>query len=200
MYGFFKLYRSSGTVLGTVHAVRGRIEDGTAYYWSAQPCSHRTVRMNGPDLILKFLIRINGTEWCRICGTVKKNVRVKRVLLWFSYWFLLIFQSLFFFRVQKWKKFKNQRGTGVLTGTSRSAVDSSLIKYVNKSHYHYFLIIYYFNLVYRLKWVKSGLFTTRSMIVADCILKVTALLEVNQVTIMWVPVHSCIQQNETSTG
>ncbi len=51
MYGFFKRYRSSGTVFGTVHAVRGRIEDGTTYFWSGQPCSNRAVRTNGPNLI-----------------------------------------------------------------------------------------------------------------------------------------------------
>ncbi len=33
----------------------------------------RTVSMNGPDLILKFLNRMNGTEWCRICSTIKKK-------------------------------------------------------------------------------------------------------------------------------
>ncbi len=73
MYGFFKQYRSSGMVLGTIHAIRGRIEDGTAYFQSVQPCSNRTVRMNGPDLILKFSNCVNGTERCRICSTIKKN-------------------------------------------------------------------------------------------------------------------------------
>ncbi len=28
---FFKRYRSSGTVFETIHAIRGRIKDGTAY-------------------------------------------------------------------------------------------------------------------------------------------------------------------------
>ncbi len=38
---------------------------------------------------------------------------------------------------------------------------------------------------------------TKSLLVADCIEKLTVLSEVNQVTIMWVPGHSRIQQNET---
>ncbi len=67
MYDFFKQYRSSGTVFGTVHAVRGQIENGMAYFWFVQPFSNWTVRMNGPDLILNFLNRINGTEVsCRV--------------------------------------------------------------------------------------------------------------------------------------
>ncbi len=39
---------------------------------------------------------------------------------------------------------------------------------------------------------------TKSLLVADCIEKLTVLSEVNQVTIMWVPGHSGIQQNETA--
>ncbi len=38
---------------------------------------------------------------------------------------------------------------------------------------------------------------TKSLHVADCIEKLTALSELNQVTIMWVPGHNGIQQNET---
>ncbi len=37
---------------------------------------------------------------------------------------------------------------------------------------------------------------TKSLLVANCIEKLTVLSEVNQVTIMWVPGHSRIQQNE----
>ncbi len=36
------------------------------------------------------------------------------------------------------------------------------------------------------------------LLVMDCIEKLTALSEVNQVTVMWVPGHSGIQQNETA--
>ncbi len=39
---------------------------------------------------------------------------------------------------------------------------------------------------------------TKSLLVAECIEKLTVLSEVNQVTIMWVPRHSGIQQNETA--
>ncbi len=39
---------------------------------------------------------------------------------------------------------------------------------------------------------------TKSLLVADCMEKLTALSEINQVTIMWVPGHSGIQQNETA--
>ncbi len=39
---------------------------------------------------------------------------------------------------------------------------------------------------------------TKSILVAGCIEKLTVLSEVNQVTIMWVPGHSGIQQNETA--
>ncbi len=39
---------------------------------------------------------------------------------------------------------------------------------------------------------------SKSLLVADCIEKLTVLLEVNQVTKMWVPGHSRIQQNETA--
>ncbi len=39
---------------------------------------------------------------------------------------------------------------------------------------------------------------TKSLLVADCIEKLTILSEVNQVTIMWVRGHSGIQQNETA--
>ncbi len=42
---------------------------------------------------------------------------------------------------------------------------------------------------------KSGI---KSLLAADCIEKLTALLEVNQVTITWAPGHSGIQQNETA--
>ncbi len=61
---FSKWYRSSGTVFGIVHAVCGRIEDGTAHFWSVQPCSNLTVRMNGPYLIL------NWTAWMVLNGAV----------------------------------------------------------------------------------------------------------------------------------
>ncbi len=68
---------SNGTVYSARFSVplmrRGRIEDGIAYFWSVQRCSNRTVRMNSPDLILKFLNHMNGAEWCRICNTVKKT-------------------------------------------------------------------------------------------------------------------------------
>ncbi len=36
------------------------------------------------------------------------------------------------------------------------------------------------------------------LLVADCIEKLTVLSKVNQVTIMWVPGHGRIQQNETA--
>ncbi len=51
---------------GTVHPAQFLVpfEDRTAYFWSVQPCSNQTVR--GPDLILKFLNHMNGTEQCRI--------------------------------------------------------------------------------------------------------------------------------------
>ncbi len=39
---------------------------------------------------------------------------------------------------------------------------------------------------------------TKSLLVADCIKKHTVLSEVNQVTIIWVPWYSGIQQNETA--
>ncbi len=39
---------------------------------------------------------------------------------------------------------------------------------------------------------------TKSLLVAECIEKLTVLSKVNQVTIMWVPWHSGIQQNETA--
>ncbi len=39
---------------------------------------------------------------------------------------------------------------------------------------------------------------TKSLLVADCIEKLTVLSEVNQVTIMWVLWHGGIQQNETA--
>ncbi len=39
---------------------------------------------------------------------------------------------------------------------------------------------------------------TKSLLVADCIEKLSVLSEVNQVTIMWVPGHLGIQQNETA--
>ncbi len=39
---------------------------------------------------------------------------------------------------------------------------------------------------------------TKSLLVADCREKLTVLSEVNRVTIMWVPGHSGIQQNETA--
>ncbi len=38
----------------------------------------------------------------------------------------------------------------------------------------------------------------KSLFVADCIEKLTFLSKVNQVTIMWVPGHSGIQQNKTA--
>ncbi len=39
---------------------------------------------------------------------------------------------------------------------------------------------------------------TKSLFVADCIEKLTVLLELNQLTIVWVPGRSGIQQNETA--
>ncbi len=39
---------------------------------------------------------------------------------------------------------------------------------------------------------------TKSLLVGDCIEKLTALSEVKRVTIMWVPGRSGIQQNETA--
>ncbi len=39
---------------------------------------------------------------------------------------------------------------------------------------------------------------TKSLLVADCIEKLTVQLEVNQVTLMWVPGYSGIQQNKTA--
>ncbi len=48
-------------VFGTIHAVRGWIENETAYFSSVQPCSNQIVRMNCPDLIPKFLNCMNGT-------------------------------------------------------------------------------------------------------------------------------------------
>ncbi len=39
---------------------------------------------------------------------------------------------------------------------------------------------------------------TKSLLVADCTEKLTVLLEINQVTIIWVPGHSGIQQDETA--
>ncbi len=39
---------------------------------------------------------------------------------------------------------------------------------------------------------------TKSLLVADSMEKLTVLLEINLVTIMWVPGHSGIQQNETA--
>ncbi len=39
---------------------------------------------------------------------------------------------------------------------------------------------------------------SKSLLVVVCIEKLTALSEVNQVTITWVPGHSGIQQNETA--
>ncbi len=39
---------------------------------------------------------------------------------------------------------------------------------------------------------------TKTILVADCIENLTFLLEVNQVTIMWVPGQSGIQHNETA--
>ncbi len=46
------------------------------------------------------------------------------------------------------KKIKNQGASGFELGTSRSAVESSLIKNVNKSHYPYFLTT---------RWLQSGI-------------------------------------------
>ncbi len=60
-------------VLGTIHAIRGRIENGTAYFRSVQLGNNWTMRMNGNDLILKFSNHMNGTERCHICGTNKKK-------------------------------------------------------------------------------------------------------------------------------
>ncbi len=39
---------------------------------------------------------------------------------------------------------------------------------------------------------------TKSLLVADCIEKLTVLSKIYQVTIMWVPGHSRNQQNETA--
>ncbi len=39
---------------------------------------------------------------------------------------------------------------------------------------------------------------TKSLLVADCIEKLTVLSELNQVTIIWVHGHSGMQQNETA--
>ncbi len=39
---------------------------------------------------------------------------------------------------------------------------------------------------------------TKSLLVTNCIQKLTVLLKINQVTIMWVPGHSGIQQVETA--
>ncbi len=41
---------------------------------------------------------------------------------------------------------------------------------------------------------------TKSLLLEECIEKLTVLSEANQVTIMWVPGHSGIQQNETADG
>ncbi len=38
---------------------------------------------------------------------------------------------------------------------------------------------------------------TKSLLVEDCMEKLAVLSEINQVTIMWVPGHSGIRQNET---
>ncbi len=57
----------------------------------------------------------------------------------------------------KKKNLKIKGPPGFESGTSFSAVESSLIKNVSKSHY------LGFNLVYRLKWAMSGLSTIRSM-------------------------------------
>ncbi len=46
------------------------------------------------------------------------------------------------------KNFKMKGSPGFETGTSRSAVESSLIENVNKFHYPYFLITY---------WLQSGI-------------------------------------------
>ncbi len=62
------------------------------------------------------------------------------------------------------KKIKINWPPGFKPGTSRSAVESSLIKNVNKFPYPDFLSHVGFNLVYRLKWSMNGLFTIRPMV------------------------------------
>ncbi len=100
MYGFFKRFHSSSMVFGTVCAVHGQIEDGTTYFWSVEPCSNWTVCMSGPDLILKFLNRMNSTEWCRICGNVKKTRTCETGLKVFSH--VRFFQMVLFIQHGFW--------------------------------------------------------------------------------------------------
>ncbi len=91
-------YCSSSMVFGTIHVVRGWIEDGIAIFWSVQLCSNRAMRMNGPDFILKFLNHMNGTEWCRICGTVWKKLCMWNGSYAFpSVWYTVLLYHLSFY-------------------------------------------------------------------------------------------------------
>ncbi len=61
------------------------------------------------------------------------------------------------------KKLKIKGPPGFEPGTSRLAVESSLIKNVNSPIIPIFLSHVGFSLVYRLKWAMSGLVTRRSV-------------------------------------
>ncbi len=131
-----------------LRSIGGGISTYNKTGWNSDPPSTHFMRKLKIDIFdlnhLANCDRHNG-PFCLAC--THKVLCFIIQLLWFLHGFLLVFRS-FFLELKNEKKFKNQEVPGFELGISHSAVESSLIKNVNKFHYLHFLITC---------WLQSGI-------------------------------------------